>query len=71
MIHPKDEKSSNPRLQCSCCAKWMRLFGRDESGKRIQRFFGGCDYSDGDHLAGDKRDVCYECCKKFCKELKK
>lgn len=27
-IHPKDKDSANPRLQCSVCKRWMRLYGR-------------------------------------------
>lgn len=74
MIHPADTKSNNPRLQCSVCAKWMRLSGKDENGARVQRFFGGCGQNGGnDHLAGNQdgkeQDVCVSCCQKKCKEL--
>jgi hypothetical protein len=69
-IHPKDTGANNPRLQCSVCAKWMRLHGRDENGQAFQRFYGGCGFTMGDHLAGDKTDVCHECCQTECKRLK-
>lgn len=79
-IHRGDRKSDNPRLQCSCCAKWMRLHGvrvNPQTGEREQfyRFYGGCGYTDGgDHLAGKAgpdgcRDVCDDCCHKECKRL--
>lgn len=79
MIHPKDKRTSNPRIQCVVCAKWMRLNGRDEQGNFIQRFFGGCSFAKdhGTHLAGKYEkngdliddDVCEECCQKECKRM--
>jgi hypothetical protein len=35
----------------------------------IQRFYGSCDYSGGEHLAGDRIDVCHGCCEIECKRL--
>lgn len=73
MIHPKDKNSSNPRLQCSVCRRWMRLHGVkviDGIVETFQRFYGGCDFTNGgDHLAGDMVDVCDNCCQKECKAL--
>lgn len=74
MIHPKDRRADNPRLQCSCCAKWKRLHGRDSTGEMFYRFYGGCGYTDGDHLAGKAdhhgcRDICDDCCQRECKRL--
>lgn len=74
-IHPKDTCADNPRLQCSVCAKWKRLHGRDPGGKMLYRFFGGCGYNAGnDHLAGRPsadgcNDVCDDCCHVSCKAL--
>lgn len=73
MIHPADRLASNPRLQCSCCGKWKRAMGTkidEKTGRREQfyRFFGGCGYTNGDHLAG-KNDVCDDCCQTECKRL--
>ena len=69
-FHKTDDRSSNPRFQCSVCAKWMRLFGRDEYGEQIQRMYGGGGWSSGyDHLAGDKCDVCDKCCNIECKRI--
>lgn len=77
-IHPKDHASDNPRLQCSVCRRWMRLHGKRleaVNGKveevSFQRFFGGCPFTQGDHLAGDKTDVCHACCEVECKKLAK
>lgn len=70
-----DRGSANPRIQCSVCGKWMRLYGqvpnRYNGGKieRTQIFYGGCSYSNGDHLAGDKQDVCDNCCHIECKKI--
>ncbi len=66
-IHNKDRISTNPRIQCSVCGQWKRLHGVDEKGYAIQRFYGGCRATKGDHIAGNKIDVCDECCKKHCK----
>lgn len=75
-IHPKDIGHTNPRLQCSVCSRWMRLHGKrlEVVGAKVtevafQRFYGGCDYSGGDHLAGDRTDVCDVCCHAECKRL--
>src|SRR5882757_4058219 len=75
-IHPKDHNAANPRLQCSVCSRWMRLHGKrlevvDGEVKEVavQRFFGGCRYTRGDHLAGAKIDVCDACCQIECKRL--
>ncbi len=66
MIHPADTRSSNPRLQCKVCAKWKRLYDRDNE----QLFFGGCAQNGGnDHLAAAGNDVCDECCRTKCAEL--
>jgi hypothetical protein len=77
-IHPADKRSDNPRLQCSVCAEWKRLHGRDPvTGRMIYRFFGGCSYNHGnDHLAGKANtdgciDVCDTCCHIHCKEIAK
>lgn len=71
-----DQGSSNPRMQCSACGRWMRLHGRRlevVDGKLIevavQRFYGSCNYTGGDHLAGDRTDVCAKCCNSECKRL--
>lgn len=75
-IHPKDNHTENPRLQCSVCKRWMRLHGKrlevvDGKVKELalQRFYGGCDFTEGDHLAGDRIDVCDVCCHRECKRL--
>lgn len=63
-----DRGSQNPRIQCDCCGRWMRLHGRDKDGKAFQRFYGGCGYNKGgDHLAGG--DVCDICCHRECMKL--
>lgn len=81
-VHIKDRNAANPRLQCSCCARWMRLHGKrlqvvDGEVKEVavQRFYGGCDHNNGgDHLAGKTGedgclDVCDACCQSECKRL--
>lgn len=70
-IHPKDHDAANPRLQCPVCGQWMRLYGRDRDGRIIQRFYGGCTYTHGDHLAGPGPDpsVCEQCCKVACEAI--
>lgn len=70
-IHPKDLRASNPRLQCCVCGKWKRL--NKSNGE--QTFYGGCNFSNGDHLAGKTgpdgcNDVCDECCERECLKLK-
>ena len=79
-IHPADKAHGrNPRLQCVCCARWMRLHGKrlevvngEVKEVAFQRFYGGCDYTDGgDHAAaknGDN-DVCEVCCHVECKRI--
>lgn len=76
MIHPADKNARNPRIQCVVCAKWMRMTGKDEDGNRVQRFYGGCAWCNGDHLAAVHSgkeiaawDVCQNCCDTKCKEL--
>jgi hypothetical protein len=68
MIHPKDGCSNNPRLQCSVCRRWMRLHGVKD-GVAFQRYYGGCHYTTGDHLAGDGAIVCDQCCQRECAKL--
>jgi hypothetical protein len=70
-VHPKDRASSNPRIQCSVCGKWKRLHTKDKRPPYDlrQTFFGGCSYANGDHLAGDRIDVCADCCEIECKTL--
>jgi hypothetical protein len=63
-----DIGSQNPRMQCTICGQWKRLHGR-VNGEQIQRFFGSCDFTGDEHLAGHG-DVCHECCGTRCKELK-
>lgn len=52
----------------------MRLHGKRlevAAGKvtevAFQRFYGGCMFTHGDHLAGDLTDVCHSCCEIACK----
>lgn len=72
-IHPKDRSSSdNPRLQCSVCGKWKRVRMNKGNANRPdwhQSFYGGCTFTNGDHLAGDHLDVCVDCCDTKCKHL--
>mgnify|MGYP000213955532 FL=1 len=69
-VHPNDKThSTNPRMQCAVCRKWMRLHKAEVVTDRMtQRFYGGCGYTNGDHypVNGDY-DVCDECCHKHCK----
>lgn len=69
--HPKDRNSFNPRVQCSCCKKWMResswIERADGSREQFQRFC-ACGYGNGDHLVGDAVDVCQDCCQSKCRE---
>lgn len=72
-----DKGSANPRMQCSVCGRWMRLHGKRlgvVNGEIVeiafQRFYGGCSYNNGDHLAGDGGDVCDVCCHRECMKLK-
>lgn len=68
-LHPKDRRANNPRLQCSVCGKWKRLRRRTDDARGFnQNFYGGCQHNKGgDHLAGDKSDVCTDCCDTACK----
>lgn len=72
--HPADTKAENPRVQCSVCGQWKRQNASQPEMspggyERTQRFFGGCAYTGGDHLAGDHTDVCDDCCHVECKRL--
>lgn len=76
MIKQIDLGSANPRMQCSVCGRWMRLYGKKLeliNGKitetTVQRFYGGCSYNKGDHLAGDRINVCEDCCHRECMKL--
>jgi hypothetical protein len=76
MIARKDIGSQNPRIQCSVCGRWMRLHGKRPeivNGETVevafQRFYGGCSYNNGDHLAGSG-DVCDACCHRECMKIK-
>jgi hypothetical protein len=68
MIHPRDNRHHNPRLQCDVCGKWKRLHLKD--GR--QSFYGGCGVNiaksnNQDHTAaGDSQDVCEDCCRAKC-----
>lgn len=71
-IHPADRRAANPRLQCIVCGQWKRLHGRDKDGNVVQRFYGGCTYSNGDHLFridGSDPDVCHACCLIACRDI--
>ena len=70
--HPADTRAANPRIQCSVCGQWKRFYRRepDSLHEWTQNFYGGCHYNHGnDHLAGDKSDVCVECCDRACAQL--
>ncbi len=58
-----EKKESNPSLQCSVCGQWKRLHGKDENNKAIQRFYSCCGVDNIEH----EKDVCAECCDKYCK----
>jgi hypothetical protein len=72
----KERGQTNPRMQCSVCGKWMRIHCKPYISKggyeATQKFFGGCAYSNGDHLAnastGDN-DVCDDCCHTECRRV--
>ncbi len=68
-----DQTSSNPRIQCTACGRWMRLYQRDRRPPFDSRqlFFGGCHHNNGDdHLAGSAgSDVCVDCCERECFRL--
>lgn len=70
--HPKDTKADNPRIQCSACGQWKRHRSRHPHPPHDLRenFFGGCGFSNGDHLAGDHIDVCEPCCQTACRQMK-
>lgn len=73
-IHKSDRTANNPRLQCSVCGQWKRLNVkkpyRSLGGYEARQvFFGGCSYTDGDHLAGDRSDVCDGCCHVACRDI--
>lgn len=59
-----DKGSQNPRMQCGECGQWKRLHGV-ELGVRVQRFFGACEVTGGDHPCG--KDVCTDCCPDKCR----
>lgn len=68
-----DQGSANPRLQCFECGRWMRLHGKrleavDGKVKEVavQRFYGGCEVTQGDHPCG--ADVCTRCCPDKCRQ---
>lgn len=67
MARTLDKGSANPRLQCACCGRWMRLHGK----RGEQRFFGSCHFTDGDHAAATKgsSDVCDACCREKCRAI--
>lgn len=73
MIMHLDIGSHNPRMQCAACCRWMRLHGKRlevVDGKitevAVQRFYGGCSATNGDHPFDG--DVCSTCCPKKCLE---
>lgn len=70
-----DRGSQNPRMQCSVCGRWMRLHGKRlevidgvVTEVAFQRFYGGCSYHNGDHLASSG-DVCDACCHCECMKI--
>lgn len=74
MAQPKilDPKSTNPRMQCFECGRWMRLHGKRLEAVNgqitevaVQRFYGGCEATRGDHPCGG--DVCSKCCPEKCR----
>lgn len=77
MVKQIDQGSQNPRMQCSVCGRWMRLHGKrleavdgQITEVAVQRFYGSCNHTGGDHLAGDGANVCSACCDAECKRLK-
>ena len=58
----------NPSMQCSLCGRWMRLHGRNADGTALQRFYGSCAVTLGDHPNGSA-SVCDECCREKCAGL--
>ncbi len=79
MIHPRDERSHNPRIQCVVCGKWKRLHTKSPQPPHglNTSYFGGCRYAidakigDERHLArrGNDDDVCEVCCHIECKRI--
>ena len=76
--HRDDRGAENPRMQCVCCARWMRLHGKrlqivegEVKEVAVQRFYGSCNYTRGDHAAGKNgdNDVCDACCQVQCKAI--
>jgi len=47
-------------MQCSVCGQWKRLFGKDENGNWIQRFYSCCEQ--GGKVIDHEKPVCNECC---------
>lgn len=68
MARTLDIGSNNPRLQCACCGKWMRLFS---ANGKVQRFYGSCHFTGGDHAAAkpDNSEVCDGCCREKCRAI--
>jgi hypothetical protein len=60
-----DIGSQNPRIQCGECGQWKRLHGV-VNGKAIDRFYGSCEVTMGDHPCGG--DVCTNCCPDKCRQ---
>lgn len=69
--HPADARAENPRVQCSVCGKWRRQYlskaEMSPGGYERTSMFFACSYTDGDHLAGDRIDVCDDCCHTHCR----
>lgn len=68
-----DHGSANPRLQCFECGRWMRLHGKRLEAVNdqitevaVQRFYGSCEVTKGDHPCGN--DVCSRCCPEKCRQ---
>lgn len=74
-ILQKERSQANPRMQCVVCGRWMRVHCKPYQSKggyeATQKFFGGCSYGGGDHLAGagGDHDVCDDCCHIECKRI--
>lgn len=73
MTRALDIGSQNPRLQCFECGRWMRLHGKRLEAVAgvmtevfVQRFYGSCDVTGGDHPCG--ADVCHVCCPTKCEQ---
>lgn len=65
-IHNKDKSSyaANPRMQCSVCGRWKRLYGEDfENGGLYERFYAACGQNgEYEHV----ENVCHDCCLDKC-----